>query len=148
MEPIIAGFMIMMGTAIMLALIVGGIGGVINGKYRVNLLVGILAIVGLYICLSYFLGFFPVVTVGLLPLSLTFLSSSITVQYLEKKYSLSPAWSIPAGLGVSIAIGVVFVLLGRAWLYPFEYYLWVTAGIILSVICFCLFKKLSAKQVI
>lgn len=148
MGPAVSGFMIMMGTAIMLALIMGSIGGIINGKYRVNLLAGIMAIVGLYVCVSYFLGFFLVVTVGLPPLFLTFLSSSIMVQYLEKKYGLSPIWSILAGLGVSIAIGILFILLGRARLYPFEYYLWVTAGVMLSIMCFYLFKKHSAQQVI
>ena len=136
----------MMGTAIMLALIIGGIGGVINGKYRVNLLVGLMAIVGLYFCVSYFLGFFLVVTVGLLPLTLSFLSSSITVQYSLSKYHLNSVLSILTGLGVSIAIGALFILLGRARLYPFEHYLLVTAGVMFSVILFYAFKMYTAQQ--
>lgn len=136
----------MMGAAIMLALIMGGIGGVINGKYRVNLLIGLVAIVGMYLCVSYFLGLFLVVTVGVLPLTLAFVSSSITVQYSVSRYHLNSVLSILVGLGAAIATGVLFILLGRARLYPFEHHLWVTAGVMVSVISFCALKMYGAQQ--
>ena len=129
MGAIAAGVIAMIGTAIMLAVITGGVGGVINGRLRGNLLLGIVLVGLVYVCASFLIGFWPVAIVGSLPLVLTFILSSITVKYLEENKELHPVLSIITGLGIPLVIGASCIWLVRTRLFPFESSPWIAAGI-------------------
>ena len=146
MGAVASGIMAMIGTAIALSLIIGGIFGIINGRIKGNLILSIILLTIIYVGTSYFLGFFLVVTAGALPLIISFLISSGTVRYLEERKQVKPTFSIIAGLGSLVMVSALFILLARARLFPFNLSELVAIGIICSIIFYKLWKYISKSK--
>ena len=146
MGAVAPGVIVMIGTAIMLAVIIGGIGGVINGRFKRNLLLGTVILGFTYVSSAYLIGFWPVVMAGFLPLILTFILSSTAVNYLKENKKLHPILSISAGLGVAIVIGASYIWLVRTGLFPFKSSVWLAAGIFGCLVIYYAYKSKCASK--
>ena len=119
MEPIAAGFMILIATAALLGVIVGAIGGAVFWRFRVNLLTGSLLTALAYVLLLVVesegrTSWVKVKVVwGTPALMLAFLLTSLLAPWLASRTALRPTWTGLISLGLTWAMGFVYLLLFR-----------------------------------
>ena len=119
MAPIAFGFMILIGAAAVLGVVVGAIGGAVVWRVRLNLVLGGLLTAGVFLLVLVadhpgdFLWLRAKLTWGIPPLSLAFLIASISARWLEARTALRPTWITLAACGISLGLGCLYLLLFR-----------------------------------
>jgi hypothetical protein len=119
MAPVAFGFMILIGAAAVLGVVVGAIGGAVVWRARINLVLGGLLTAGAYLLVLVvdYPGDFTFLraklTWGAPPLSLAFLIASISARWLEARTALRPTWITLAACGVSLGLGFLYLSLFR-----------------------------------
>ncbi|MGH7725701.1 MAG: hypothetical protein ACREOU_09750 [Candidatus Eiseniibacteriota bacterium] len=120
--PFVYGFMVLVATAMTVAVVLGAIAGTITGMRRIDLSVGALTALGLYLLSAVLLGFRLGAASGILPLILTFLAGSLVGRSLERLQHLHWIWRTLTALGSALVVGFLYLLpirLGAWWLaYP------------------------------
>lgn len=137
MGAVAVGVIAMIGAAITFAVIIGGVGGIVVGRVKGNLILGTVIVGVVYVLSAYYLDLWLVVKAGFLPLIVTFLFSSVTVKYLEESKQVRPVLSVTTGLGITIVLYALCLLLARDGLFPFNYSVWVAAGIFICLAIYC-----------
>jgi hypothetical protein len=135
MEPIAAAAMVMIAAAMVAAIGIGAIGGVVTAFVRAPLAWGALVVVGIYLAVlrsdgPLQLSFAPI---GLFPLVLTFLVAALTTLQLQTRWGLQRRWAAPAGLMSALAVGFLYGLLGIDTLAE-RRLAWPLAGLALGVV--------------
>jgi len=119
MEPIAVGFMILIGTAALLGVIVGALGGIVFWRFRINLLRGSLLTALAYVLLLVVesegrTSWMKAKLVwGAPALMLAFLLASLLAPWLASRMALRPTWTSLISLGLTWALGFVYLLLFR-----------------------------------
>src|SRR5438552_12847513 len=119
MAPIAFGFMILIGAAALMGVMVGAIGGAVIWRMRMNLVLGGLLTAGVYLLvlvadhLGDFLWLRAKLTWGIPPLSLAFLIASVSARWLKARTRLHPTWTTLAACGVGLGLGFLYLLLFR-----------------------------------
>src|SRR5437016_5819091 len=119
MAPIAFGFMILIGAAAHMGVVVGAIGGAVVWRMRMNLVLGGLLTAGVYLLVLVadhpgdFLWLRAKLTWGIPPLSLAFLRASVSARWLKARARLDTIWTSLAACGVGLGLGFLFLLLFR-----------------------------------
>jgi len=119
MAPIAAGFLVLIGTAALLGVLVGAIGGAVTWRLRLNLVLGALLTTGaLLLTLIAFhhedlVWLRPELTWGISAMLFTFLVASIWAEWIEARATLRPAWIALGACGVALSVGFLYLLLFR-----------------------------------
>ena len=119
MEPVAAGFLILIGAAGVLGVLTGAIGGALAWRLRLHLLLG-----ALLTALAFVLFLFidhggrlawirAELAFGLPPMVFAFLTASIASRWLALRSSLRPTWTAVAAFGIAMVTGALCLLLFR-----------------------------------
>jgi hypothetical protein len=151
MEVVATGFVNLVVTTALVALIMGAIGGVLVWRIRSGLALGGLAAVGVYLgayllVAAVFLGFPSLalaVLYGIPSLALTFLISFLTVRHLEARANLHPIWATLSAFASALIAGFLWILLFR-----FSYWapVWVALGTDVYLILFAIRNRKLVTQ--
>jgi len=120
MGAVAAGFYVTVAAAAIVALIIGAIHGAIFWRVRSGLALGSLVSLVVYLVVAFaFFGIFTLGAIfcGIIPLTLSFLSSYLIASYFNKSKGLRPIWSSIAAFSSSLAVGVLYMLSFRAGLW-------------------------------
>lgn len=146
MGVVAAGFMNLVVTTVLVAFIMGAMGGVIAWRVRRSLVLG-----GVFAAASYllvalvYLGVpslaLLAVLYGIPSLALTFLISFLTARQLEVRANMHPIWATLSAFGCALMAGCLTVVLFR-----FSYWapVWVVLG---TDACLILFVIRNRKPV-
>jgi hypothetical protein len=119
MEPIAYGFMVMMGAAAFLGVLVGAIGGAVIWRLRINVALGAVLTAGallLVLIASHhgkLLWLRAELTWGAPSMALAFLICSVSARWIAARTSLHPNWSVLAALGVTFSTGFLYLMMFR-----------------------------------
>ena len=152
MNSIVASINIYIMISTMIAVILGGIGGIISSYIKRNIILN-LVLIGLTFLLYLIIRFliFPLqpsefwlgaLELGALPLISSFALSNFVIDYLRKNKLLNSIWSILMEFGVTVAIASLFFWLVRSGLFPFDSAPWLAAGIFSCYFLYYIWIKL------
>ena len=110
MAPVGYGMLAAVAGAIVLAALIGAVGGAISGRLKADLTLGVVCTTGVYVLVSALDHLLPLALLGMLPLILTFLVASLTTQYLEDHVGLRPVLATSAALGSAFIVGYLYAL--------------------------------------
>jgi hypothetical protein len=119
MEPIAVGFMILIGAAAFMGVIVGAVGGAVVWRVRSNLALGGLLTACAYVLVLVarhhgdLLWLRAELAWGGPSMALTFLIGSLSARWVAAHTALRPAWTTLAAFGVALSLGVLYLLLFR-----------------------------------
>lgn len=119
MQPIAAGFLILVGTAAFLGVVVGAIGGAVVWRRRCSLLLGgALTACGYLLVLiaehhEDFIWLPSKLTWGIPSMTLAFLICSVSASWLESHTTLRPTWIALSAFGISLGMGFLYLFLFR-----------------------------------
>lgn len=120
MAPIGYGMLAMVAGVVVVAVLVGTVGGVINGRLKGELSLGAIVAGGTYFLVVILLeswSFAKIALFGALPLLLTFVVGSITTLFLETRFRLRPVLASLAALGSALFVGTLYLaLIKLGWL--------------------------------
>lgn len=126
MAPVAAAVEVTAVSAALLGVLVGAAGGIVVWRLRSGLLVGGLAVAGVYVLFVIAtLGYFWLrlaVFFGVLPLIQALLLSWLIARQLEARAKLRPLWNALAALSCTLVVGWLCLLssrldlLGPTWL--------------------------------
>ena len=127
MAPIAAGFMVMVGAAVVMGLLVGAIGGALAWRVGWNLLLG-----GLLTTIAFVLVLIAghpgdqtwlraELAWGAAPMGMSFLIATIAARGLAARTRLRPLWTSLAAFGLTVAVAFLYLLLSR---FLFQSSLW------------------------
>ena len=146
MEVFVAGFVNLIATVVLVALIAGALGGVTVWRVRSGLALGGLVAVTIYLLTAaVFLGFdwlALAVLYGVPSFTLTFLISFLAVRYLEARTDLHYIWATLLAFGSASMVGVLCL-----WLFRYSHWapVWVVLGADLYLIIWAVRnRKLAA----
>jgi hypothetical protein len=113
MEPIAVGFMILIGTAALIGVVVGAIGGAVTWRVGGNLALGGLltacALVGVLIAEGEgsMTWLRAKLTWGAPSMALTFLLAWLSARWLQARTTLGPNWTALAAFGIALSLGLL-----------------------------------------
>jgi hypothetical protein len=110
MAPVGYGMLAAVAGAIVLAALIGAVGGAISGRLKADLTLGVVCTTGVYVLVSALDHLLPLSLLGMLPLILTFLVASLTTHYLEQRMALRPVLATSAALGSAFIVGYLYAL--------------------------------------
>ena len=120
MAPVAYGVLAMIAGVMVVAVVVGAAGGVINGRLQGELSVGAVVVTAAYVLLLMALesrSSWRLAVFGLLPLMLSFLVGSVTTRLLQTRAGLRPVLAMLAALGGALLVGFLYLMLIRGgWL--------------------------------
>jgi len=117
MEPIAAGFMILVAAAAVTGVLVGAVGGAVAWRLRMNIVLGgVLTAVAYLLVLVLehhedFIFLRAKLIWGIPSMSVAFLICSVSAPWLAAHTSLRPTWVALAALGFSLGMGSLYLLL-------------------------------------
>jgi hypothetical protein len=119
MAPVAYGILALIAGVMVVAVVVGATGGVINGRLRGELSLGAVVVAAAYVLLLMVLesrSTWRFAVFGLLPLMLSFLTGSVTTRLLQTA-GLRPVLAMLAALGGALLVGFSYLMLVRfGWL--------------------------------
>lgn len=102
------------------AVLVGAVGGAIYGRYKGDLFVGAILVAAAYVLLFLLLesvSAWKITLFGMFPLMLSFLVASLTGRFLETRFGLRPLLATPAAFVFALLVGLFYLLTHRfGWL--------------------------------
>src|SRR5262245_4558014 len=113
MEPVAAGFMVLVGTAALIGAVVGAIGGAVTWRLGANLaLGGLLTAVGLLLALlaegdGSLTWLRPRLTWGVPSMAFTFLLATASARWLQARTTLGRNATAAAAFAVALSLGLV-----------------------------------------
>src|ERR1051325_6792760 len=113
MEPIAVGFMIMIGTAALMGVVVGAIGGAVAWRLGANLAFGgLLTACALLVVLvaegSGSLVWLRAKIIWAAPsMALAFLIAFLSASWLQARTTLRPTWAALAAFGIALSLGLL-----------------------------------------
>lgn len=149
MEVVAAGFVNLVVTTALAALIMGVIGGIIVWRVRCGLVLGglvaVVVYLGAYLGVAAIFLAFPslvlAVVYGMPALALTFLISFLTVRHLETRANLHPIWA-------TLSAFVSALIAGFLWILLFKLSYWAPVWVILGIdACLILFAFRNRKLI-
>lgn len=119
MELLAVGYLVLIGAAAVLGVLVGAVGGAVVWRLRINLALG--AALTACVCLLIFvveghgnltwLG--TKLIWGIPSMTVAFLVSSVCARRLESRTALSPIWTALAACGLGLVLGMLYLFLFR-----------------------------------
>ena len=119
MEPFAVGFMILVAAASFIGVVVGAIGGAVIWRLRIGIVLGAVLTAAAYFLVLVlehhedFTWLRAKLTWGAPSMVLSFLICSVSAPWLAARTTLRPTWIALAALGISLAMGFLYLLLFR-----------------------------------
>ncbi|HSF66567.1 MAG TPA: hypothetical protein VLA67_03955 [Nitrospiraceae bacterium] len=148
MAPVGYGMLAAVAGTIVFAAFVGAIGGVIIGRLKADLTLGVVSTMGVYLLVSMLDHLSPLALLGMLPLILTFLVGSLTTQYLEDHVGLRPLLATSAALGSAFIVGYLYALPMKFGLWGLAdvQTVWIAAAILSFIIIVSIRKRMPTTR--
>lgn len=148
MAPVGSGMLAAVAGTIVFAAFVGAIGGVIIGRLKADLTLGVVSTMGVYLLVSMLDHLSPLALLGMLPLILTFLVGSLTTQYLEDHVGLRPLLATSAALGSAFIVGYLYALPMKFGLWGLAdvQTVWIAAAILSFIIIVSIRKRMPTTR--
>ena len=134
----------LIGGAMVLAVLVGAAGGVINGRLKGDLFIGAILVAATYVVLFIALespSAWKITLFGMFPLMLSFVASSLADRCLEMR-RMRALLAAPAAFAVALLVGLSYLLVHRlGWLTLDPNSAWIALAIVSCLLVLSILKR-------
>lgn len=151
MAPVAYGVLALIAGVMVVAVLVGAAGGVINGRLKGELSLGATLAAGAYVLVVTSLesgSSWKIALFGMLPLILSFLVGSIATRFLETRFGLRPLLASLGALGCALLAGFVYLMpMSFGWWFLADpSTAWLAVAVLLCLVAWSIIRRSGIRS--